>query len=460
MLYDGKLDAAEELFRDALSARRETLGDDHPLVAETLNNLGYLLYFKHDHRQAADIFREALGRYQHSYGNEHPEVSSLMNNLGRMLLEDDQIAEAEPLLADALAIDRKLKDPGHNDLAFSLNSLAMTLTARQQYEEAEPLYLEALAIARHHGHRLEGSVLTNLAALYCRTGDYERAAQMIAEARPAVQRDYADEPWQAAHVDSVDGARLTGLGRFAEAEPLFLESHAVFEERWGPGALFTRSRASASTSFMRAGKSRTGRGNSATGRLSSSRSKLSAGRDEIRRGCRARSRRNRRAMRPTSFCRSWQSATAAECPCRGRRRASWPDHVERVGHAVDVVEPGGDQGDLQDAAVVESGRAQPLVVPGRDLGGVPRDLRGEIEHGAIPLVDRGRFVILPDGVRKRLVQGDPAQELLVRGAAVRAAVGRRHHGGDHFVLPAAQRQVRRHQRAEGREGMVQRLRYQ
>jgi tetratricopeptide (TPR) repeat protein len=157
-----------------------------------------------------------------------------------MLLEDDRIAEAEPLLAEALAIDRKLKDPGHDDLAFPLNSLAMTWTARQRYEEAEPLYLEALAIARHHGHRLEGSVLTNLADLYCRTGDYERAAQMIAEARPAVQRDYADEPWQAAHVDSVDGARLTGLGRFAEAEPLLLESYAVLEERWGPGALFTR----------------------------------------------------------------------------------------------------------------------------------------------------------------------------------------------------------------------------
>ena len=47
---------------------------------------------------------------------------------------------------------------------------------------------------------------------------------------------------------------------------------------------------------------------------------------------------------------------------RAPARPSAAAHAERVRHAVDVVEPGGDQGDLQDPPVVEARGPQPLVV--------------------------------------------------------------------------------------------------
>lgn len=240
LLYDGKLEDAERLFREALKIRRDTLGQDHPLVAETLNNLAYLLYFAQKHDQAEAIFREVLKIDRHIYGNEHPEVSSLMNNLGRMLLEDDQLSDAAPLLEEALRIDRKLRDPMHDDLAFSLNSLALIRADQGRFKEAEPLFAEALEIVRKHGHRLEGPVLTNLADLYCRMQDFDRAAVLIEEARPVLTRDYEDEPWRFARLDSVEGARLAGIGRFERAETMLVDSYPVIAERWGTDSFFAR----------------------------------------------------------------------------------------------------------------------------------------------------------------------------------------------------------------------------
>jgi enediyne biosynthesis protein E5 len=51
-------------------------------------------------------------------------------------------------------------------------------------------------------------------------------------------------------------------------------------------------------------------------------------------------------------------------PAAHRPSRSAPPHAERVRHAVDVVEPGRDQRDLQDPAIVEPRLAQGVVVPG------------------------------------------------------------------------------------------------
>ena len=127
--------------------------------------------------------------------------------------------------------------------------------------------------------------------------------------------------------------------------------------------------------------------------------------------------------------------------------------AERVSDTVDVVEPGGDQRDLQDAPVVEAGGAQPLVVRRGDARGVAGQLGDEVEHHAVPLVDRRGPVVAPDGLDQPLIQCDPTQKLCVRLDSIVAAVGHRNDRRDHLVLPARERQVGRHQRAERREGV-------
>ena len=50
--------------------------------------------------------------------------------------------------------------------------------------------------------------------------------------------------------------------------------------------------------------------------------------------------------------------------------------AEAVGDAVDVIEPAGDQVDLQDGPVVEAGAAEAVEVVGRDFPRAARQLGG------------------------------------------------------------------------------------
>jgi hypothetical protein len=58
---------------------------------------------------------------------------------------------------------------------------------------------------------------------------------------------------------------------------------------------------------------------------------------------------------------------------------------QRIRDAVDVVEPGRDQRDLKNAAIVEADGAQPIVIRGLDPRGIARDLLDVLEHHAILL---------------------------------------------------------------------------
>ncbi len=102
---------------------------------------------------------------------------------------------------------------------------------------------------------------------------------------------------------------------------------------------------------------------------------------------------------------------------------SAPADSQRVSNAIDVIEPGGDQSDLEPGLVVEAGGTQSLVIQGRNLGRVSGQLDHVINHDALGLGDRGRFVILTQRLDKLIIQGDPTQKLCVRDNSVMALVG-------------------------------------
>ena len=56
----GLYDLAEPLLHEALNERRRVLGNDHPAVAQSLNNLGVVLRQRGDYEGAEPLFNEAL----------------------------------------------------------------------------------------------------------------------------------------------------------------------------------------------------------------------------------------------------------------------------------------------------------------------------------------------------------------------------------------------------------------
>jgi tetratricopeptide (TPR) repeat protein len=81
-------------------------------------------------------------------GEEHPSVAASLNNLALLYDSQGRYAEAEPLYQQALEMTKRLLGEEHPSVATSLNNLAGLYNSQGRYAEAEPLYQQALDIAK------------------------------------------------------------------------------------------------------------------------------------------------------------------------------------------------------------------------------------------------------------------------------------------------------------------------
>ena len=116
-------------------------------------------------------------------------------------------------------------------------------------------------------------------------------------------------------------------------------------------------------------------------------------------------------------------------------------YTQSVGDPVDVIEPGSDQSDLQNAAIVKSYSPKPFVIIRGDPGRVARDLLNIGQHRALLIRDGRRPVVRLERANQFLIQSYPTQKLCVRLDSIMAPVQHRHHRRNHLVLPARKRQV-------------------
>ncbi|MHC5823073.1 MAG: tetratricopeptide repeat protein, partial [Nostoc sp.] len=165
----GRYSDAEPLHIQALALRRKLLGEEHPNVAQSLNNLALLYYSQGRYSEAEPLYIQALALTRKLLGEEHPSVASSLNNLALLYDSQGRYSEAEPLYIQALALRRKLLGEEHPDVATSLNNLASLYDSQGRYSEAEPLYIQALALRRKllgEEHPSVATSLNNLALLY------------------------------------------------------------------------------------------------------------------------------------------------------------------------------------------------------------------------------------------------------------------------------------------------------
>ncbi|MBG1266717.1 tetratricopeptide repeat protein, partial [Nostoc sp. WHI] len=100
------------------------------------------------YNQALPWFEQCLEVTKKRLGEEHPSVATSLNNLALLYNSQGRYSEAEPLFIQALALSRKLLGEEHPDVATSLNNLALLYNSQGRYSEAEPLFIQALALSR------------------------------------------------------------------------------------------------------------------------------------------------------------------------------------------------------------------------------------------------------------------------------------------------------------------------
>jgi tetratricopeptide (TPR) repeat protein len=75
----GRYEAAEPLYQQALSLRREILGDRHPSVANSLSNLAALYYNTQRYSEALLSIQLAIQIYEQTLGTDHPTTQNALS---------------------------------------------------------------------------------------------------------------------------------------------------------------------------------------------------------------------------------------------------------------------------------------------------------------------------------------------------------------------------------------------
>jgi len=187
----GDLNGAEASYRQALAMQRELLGEVHPDVANTLNNIAYLTDEKGDTNGAIATERQALEIYRKLFPNDNQDVARIMNRVGYWYTRTGDYASAERFIAEALAMRRRLFDQNHPEIASSLESVAILQVATHKYQEA-----------------LQSS----------------RMAAQISTAA------FSASNWKTAVAEAANGAALSGLGEYAQAEQQLVHAYGILSK--------------------------------------------------------------------------------------------------------------------------------------------------------------------------------------------------------------------------------------
>ncbi|MFN6528957.1 tetratricopeptide repeat protein [Nostoc sp. ChiSLP03a] len=232
----GRYSEAEPFLIQALALRRQLLGEEHPSVTQSLNNLAVLYNSQGRYSEAEPFYIQALALRRQLLGEEHPDVASSLNNLAYLYNSQGRYSEAEPLYIQALALRRHLLGEEHPDVAQSLNNLAGLYNSQGRYSEAEPFFIQALALWRKllgEEHPDVASSLNNLAVLYNSQGRYSEAKPLYIQAL-ALRRQLLGEEHPLFALSLNNLAKLYYLQElYVEAEPLYLQALDIFERRLG-----------------------------------------------------------------------------------------------------------------------------------------------------------------------------------------------------------------------------------
>ena len=178
----GRYDQAEPLLQRSLAIREKALGKNHPDIAQSLNNLAALYYSQGHYNQAEPHLQRSLAIHEKTLGENHPLVASSLNNLAELYRNQGRFDEVEPLLQRSLAIRKKALGENHPNVATSLNNLAELYRNQGRFDEAEPLLQRSLAIhekALGPNHPSVAISLNNLALFYQSQGDTIQAINFL-----------------------------------------------------------------------------------------------------------------------------------------------------------------------------------------------------------------------------------------------------------------------------------------
>jgi serine/threonine protein kinase/Tfp pilus assembly protein PilF len=181
----GEYEKAVNMHQRALALRKRIFGEEHPAVADSLNDLGIAFYRQSNFAEAETNHLRALALRKKLYGGQHPKVAESLNNLANVLRDRGRLVEAETMFRNALAMRRSLFGIDNDETAESLDNLGAILSLQNKFDEAEKFQREALETTKRkvgNEHPDVATSLNNLADTLMAEGTTEESKAAALEA--------------------------------------------------------------------------------------------------------------------------------------------------------------------------------------------------------------------------------------------------------------------------------------
>lgn len=248
---------AEQLFRQALTVRKQILAAEHPeteknfnSLAQGYNNLARLYFDQYKYAEAESFYEQALKNREKVLENAFLSVAQVLNSLALNYRYEKKYVEAEPFFLRALEIREQKLGLEHPETAHCLNNLALLYKDQGKYAEAEQIFKQVLAIREQlvSGEKVPGPAhldlaqsLQNLAVLYSTMPDarerdthkFEEAERLFKQALAIRERLLPAEHPQIARVLDFFGSFYEAHDKDEEAEKCFKRALDIREKVLG-----------------------------------------------------------------------------------------------------------------------------------------------------------------------------------------------------------------------------------
>jgi serine/threonine-protein kinase len=225
----GLRDSAVALFSEALTTRRQRIGDDDPGLATTVRRLAMFQTEMGQFETAEPLLGEALDRLRHSGTRGTTEFAGALTDIGYAWQVQGKPDLAEPLLMEALAEFEKLPGPP-TGMGAALTNLGYLRVSRADLDSAEVLFRRAVEIRRRFGAEEQVALAISLEALagvLMRLGSLEAADSAVSEALSIRRAVLPEGHYLIAGSVAMRGGILRRQGRPADAEPFHREALAM-----------------------------------------------------------------------------------------------------------------------------------------------------------------------------------------------------------------------------------------
>lgn len=184
-LKAGQFDEAAPLYKSAMTALSEALGNSHPEMANGWFQLGEMQESQGAYDKAQGLYRRALDILESNLGRLDLHLSPVLNRLAALAMDMRFEKEALAHYQHLVAIQERYLPQDHPFLAESWAALARAYLLRGEYALAEQYCLKSLASHEHRHEREHPAVATmfkELSHLCRQQGRPEEADQYHREA--------------------------------------------------------------------------------------------------------------------------------------------------------------------------------------------------------------------------------------------------------------------------------------